>query len=761
MSNLAQVLTRLESAGMRLKREKCAFMLKSVSYLGHVISSEGLRTGDLKVKALVDAPHPRDLTELRSFLGMVTYYGKFLPNLATVLSPLYRLLRHSVSWCWGTKQARAFGRVKKLLQSNRVLTHFDDQLPLLLECDASPYGLGAVLSHRMPDGMERPVCFASRTLTKAEQNYSHLDKEALAIVFGVRKYHQYLYGRPFEIKTDHKPLTYIFHESKEIPPMSSGRVQRWALLLSAYDYRIRYRQGKANANADALSRLPLPSPEMHTPQPAEVIHLMEHLSTTSLSSAQIKAWTDSDPTLSQVRQLVLEGWPDKETELDSREELLPYYRRKLELGVERGCVLWGCRVVVPNAGRELALKMIHEAHPGISKMKALARSYIWWPGMDKEIESCVKKCTECQSSRKDPPATPGQPWPEADKPWTRVHIDYAGPFEGRMFLLIIDAYSRWLDIFVTNTSTSAATIELLRRSFASLGLPEVVVSDNATAFTSAEFSNFLRRNGIKHILTPPYHPASNGLVERSVQTFKEGLKRLKEGSLNTRLMRFLFKYRITPHSGTGVSPAELMYGRKLRSQLDLVKCSPGAESLDYPDSDRQAPTRGFAVGDSIYARNYGHGPKWLPGLIVKIEGAVLYHVKLKDDRVLRRHRDQLWLRLADPADKGPGEESGPDTGPQLARSKLTDQETVTDSQAQLSTPETDTRYNPEPESSGPQLAEQQPESDEPVSNATATHDPIQEPSEESPENGSTTQPITLRRSSRTQNPPLRYGELVY
>ena len=318
LSNLAQVLTRLESAGMRLKREKCAFMLKSVSYLGHVISSEGLRTGDLKVKALVDAPHPRDLTELRSFLGMVTYYGKFLPNLATVLSPLYRLLRHSVSWCWGTKQARAFGRVKKLLQSNRVLTHFDDQLPLLLECDASPYGLGAVLSHRMPDGMERPVCFASRTLTKAEQNYSHLDKEALAIVFGVRKYHQYLYGRPFEIKTDHKPLTYIFHESKEIPPMSSGRVQRWALLLSAYDYRIRYRQGKANANADALSRLPLPSPEMHTPQPAEVIHLMEHLSTTSLSSAQIKAWTDSDPTLSQVRQLVLEGWPDKESWIPGR-----------------------------------------------------------------------------------------------------------------------------------------------------------------------------------------------------------------------------------------------------------------------------------------------------------------------------------------------------------------------------------------------------------------------------------------------------------
>jgi hypothetical protein len=235
LANLAQVLRRLESAGMRLKREKCAFLLKSVSYLGHVISAEGLHTAESKVKAVVEAPDPRNISELRSFLGMVNYYGNFLPNLATTLSPLYHLLRQTTAWHWGPKQTKAFQKVRNLLKSSQVLTHCDDQLPLLLECDASPYGLGAVLSHIMPDGSERPVCFASRTLSKAEQNYSHLDKEALAIIFGVKKYHQYLFGHQFEIKTDHKPLTHIFDESRVVPVMASGRIQRWALMLGAYD----------------------------------------------------------------------------------------------------------------------------------------------------------------------------------------------------------------------------------------------------------------------------------------------------------------------------------------------------------------------------------------------------------------------------------------------------------------------------------------------------------------------------------------------
>ena len=164
--------------------------------------------------------------------------------------------------------------MKKLLQSSRVLVHFDPSLPLIPSCDASPYGLGAVLSHKMPNGEERPVGFASRTLTATELKYSQLDKEALAIVFGVKKYHSYLYGRQFVLKTDHKPLTHIFKETRAIPTLASGRIQRWALILSAYSYTIQYKPGKENSNADALSRLTAPGSKKEPPKPPEVVHLM-------------------------------------------------------------------------------------------------------------------------------------------------------------------------------------------------------------------------------------------------------------------------------------------------------------------------------------------------------------------------------------------------------------------------------------------------------------------------------------------------------
>ena len=258
LRNLEEVLKRLAEAGLRLKKGKCVFMESQVTYLGHRVRKEGIQAMEDKVDAISNAPPPKNVSELKSYLGMINYYQKFLPNLSSVLAPLHKLLNSQSSWHWGKEQQKAFEQSKSFLKSSKLLVHYDDKKELTLACDASQYGLGAVLSHKMEDGSEHPISFASRTLTKAERNYSNLEREALAVIFGVKKFHQYLYGRQFALETDHKPLESLFNVKKAIPVMAAARIQRWALTLAAYNYTIKYKPGKEHCNADALSRLPLP-----------------------------------------------------------------------------------------------------------------------------------------------------------------------------------------------------------------------------------------------------------------------------------------------------------------------------------------------------------------------------------------------------------------------------------------------------------------------------------------------------------------------
>ena len=212
------VLDKLQSAGLRLNRDKCSFLQSSLEYLGHVI---GLNPTQEKVQAIRDAPRPMNLTALRSFLGLLNYYGKFLPNLSVKLAPLYNLLNKNQKWYWGAEQEQAFQVAKDALQTNALLVHYDTTKPLILACDASQYGIGAVLSHSMDDQQERPIAYVSRTLSAAEKHYSQLEKEALAIIFAVKKFHKYIYGRYFIIESDHEPSHFF--------SLSIREYHRWPL----------------------------------------------------------------------------------------------------------------------------------------------------------------------------------------------------------------------------------------------------------------------------------------------------------------------------------------------------------------------------------------------------------------------------------------------------------------------------------------------------------------------------------------------------
>uniref|UniRef100_A0A8C5PH91 ribonuclease H n=1 Tax=Leptobrachium leishanense TaxID=445787 RepID=A0A8C5PH91_9ANUR len=305
--NVEAVLQRLMEYGLKVNLDKWEFMQDRLEFCAHVTNKNGLHTTDEKVKALQDAPTPQNVTQLRSYLGLLNYYNRFLPNLAPVLYPLHRLLESKRQWRWMVACASAFRKSKELVRSSRLLVHYDLEKPVSVACDASPYGLVAVLSHSMPDGTDRPVAFASRSLTAAEFFFL---KEALAIVRAVKKFHIYIYiyiyqttgwvalnlnlqhfffsctewwmkvvidmecsffvniyniiyiyiyiiSRPFTLLTDHKPLLTIFNPQKGISITTAARLQRYALTLGAYQYQIQYRLNALHANADAFSRLPL------------------------------------------------------------------------------------------------------------------------------------------------------------------------------------------------------------------------------------------------------------------------------------------------------------------------------------------------------------------------------------------------------------------------------------------------------------------------------------------------------------------------
>jgi len=286
-------------------------------------------------------------------------------------------------------------------------------------------------------------------------------------------------------------------------------------------------------------------------------------------------------------------------------------------------------------------------------MKALARSYVWWPKMDADLEQKVHLCSPCQENRKSPPEAPLHPWEWLHKPWVPLHLDYAGLFLGKMFLIVMDAHSKWTEAFPMNTSTSRATIEKLSIVFATHGLPEIVVTDNGSNFASKEFGDFLKQNGIRHVRTAPYHPASNGLAERAVQTFKEGMKKMSGGSVQARVSEFLARYRITPQTSTGVSPAELLLGRKPRSRLHLVYPEIGRKVRQSRASQKQAhdwhaKERTMQEGEAVYASNFRRGPRWLAGILKESTGPTSFAVQLEDGRLLRRHQHHLIQRSCIP-----------------------------------------------------------------------------------------------------------------
>uniref|UniRef100_A0A5S6QTQ4 RNA-directed DNA polymerase n=1 Tax=Trichuris muris TaxID=70415 RepID=A0A5S6QTQ4_TRIMR len=351
-----------------------------------------------------------------------------------------------------------------------------------------------------------------------------------------------------------------------------------------------------------------------------------------VTKRELKRELYKDEILAKVIMFMERGWPEK-TGIPT--ELKPFFDKKAELSFEDGILLRQGRIVPPTNLRNRMLATVHEGHPGIVAMKSMARFQVWWPGIDKEIETYVNQCEACQRNRQRPPEVPLLPWNVPAEPWTRIHVDIAGMFMDHYWLVVVDAHSKWLEVIPMKSTTTASVIKRLRKLFATFGLPRAIVSDNGPQFVSEEFEVFCDYNNVTHIKTAPYHPKSNGLAERAVRLFKDRLRASSDSvaDVEQKLQRFLFSYRNSLHATTGRTPAELQLGRRLRTKLDLLK-----PALDFHIDkrlfkqaeyhDRSSRSRSFNVGDRVYVYEPNEA-KQEKGVIIERSAENLYLVSYK------------------------------------------------------------------------------------------------------------------------------------
>ncbi|XP_003739296.1 uncharacterized protein K02A2.6-like [Galendromus occidentalis] len=579
LRRLESVLARLDQNDIRLNPDKCAFFEESVTYCGFRLKHQEIQKCNEKVEAIRQAPSPKNVGELRSFLGMIQFYASFASKLADIAAPLYSLLKSTVKFVWSDRMEEAFARVKQELCSPRILVPFDPQKPIILATDASPYGISAVLSHQFPDKSERPIAFYSRVLTETEKRYSQIDREALGIKVGVERFFYYIFSRKSTLVTDSKPLSQIFAPDKSLPPLSATRMQHYAVFLTNFNFDIVYRSTRLHGNADALSRLPLQNEQPIAPDLINefVVHQIQD------TPLRFEIIAKETRTCEELKPLWLKLQAAGQSHRNSKHfgidlcEFSTYHD---------GVILRGHRVVVPKTCRQKILKELHEGHYGSEKMKSLARRYVWWHGIDRDIANITLSCTACLTHARNPPREVIHNWEPPATPFQRIHLDYAGPVQGKYILLIVDAFSKWLEAFITPNKTTATTLIHLRETIARFGIPQVMVTDNDPTFVSGEFNNFCEVNGIRHMTSPPYHPASNGQVERYVGSMKTALKKLssESGNLASSLSLFLYRQHMMP-SATGFSPAARMLNRELRSKLDLLKKNrQGSKQADLRNS---------------------------------------------------------------------------------------------------------------------------------------------------------------------------------
>lgn len=564
---LRTCLQKLLDKGLTLNEKKCSFFQSSIGFYGNVFSEDGLSADPNKLSAICEAQAPKDKHEVRSLLGMVNYVQRYIPDLAILIAPIRELTKKDTDFVWDSMCKRAWSELKNRLSSATVMAYFDPNLKTELIVDASPCGLGAILTQVHTTSSSRNfskvVSYASRSLGDVESRYSQIEREALAVRWAVEHFHLYLSGLDFVVITDHKPLVNIFSNVLAKP---SPRIERWCLRLQQYNFTVIYQPG-VNNPADYISRHPLKSDSVKNEKVTEeyVNFVSEVSCPKAVTLQEIEKATKSDSLLqSLIKCLRDDGW-HKYQYVD---EIQRCKSISHELSVtESGIILRGTRIVIPTKFRKKMVILAHQGHQGLVKTKELLRTKVWFPGIDKLVDDVIKSCNACAAVVKDERLRPLQMSSLPDYPWQCVSVDFCGPFEGKDYcMVVIDEYSRFPVVEIISSTSSKQVIPILNKIFATHGNPEVLKSDNGPPFQSFEFQQFLEHFGIRHRRITPLWPRANAQAENFMKPLKKCIKSsIVEGkSWKCDIYKFLRNYRATPHLTTGKPPAELLFGNNIR-----------------------------------------------------------------------------------------------------------------------------------------------------------------------------------------------------
>lgn len=597
--NLLQVLNKIKAANLRLSPKKCSFFKKEVKYLGHIVSSKGIQTDPDKIKAIEDWPKMQNKKEVRSFLGLCSYYRRFIKNFSDIAKPLNRLTEEKSQFIWNKECEAAFKELKRRLCNTPILGYPDTTNEFIVDTDASNCGIGGVLSQRKGQ-QEIVIAYFSKSLSKPERNYCVTRKELLAVVKTLKHFRKYLLGRKFHLRIDHAALKWLLNFKEP-----EGQVARWIEQLQEYDFTTEHRSGKIHGNADALSRRPcLENCKYCTRQEERETSLVKVLRTDNLgtewSNEEMKLAQQEDNDIRPILNWLKAGtskpqWSDVASLSPATKSYWAQWD-SLTIYNDLLCRKWEntrgnnshLQLIVPKSRVPNVLKMFHDGtsggHLGVKRTLMKVRERFYWNHCRDDVEDWCRKCTSCAAVKGPRTRSKGAlKLYNVGAPWERIALDVAGPFPvtengNRYFLVVMDYFTKWPEVFaIPNQEATTVAEKLVNEVFCRFGVPLEIHSDQGRNFESQVFQETCRILGINKTRTTPYHPQSDGMVERFNQTLEKHLAKVVDShqkDWDKYIPLFLLSYRTAVHESAGVTPAYATFGRELRLPADLLTGRP-------------------------------------------------------------------------------------------------------------------------------------------------------------------------------------------